>query len=1166
MAKEADESKDDGDDSSDEPSISLGGLSKPPLGGLLTRKPLSSPAPKHRDTKAEMNELAAEFEVTKQRILDEQAAAVQAMEAAHQEAIETLRQKLQKQLRDVEEDGESSAKQRKRELDKKLNNLENQFDRDENALLRERKEKLKRLDSDGDAALAHKRQDLEREITTETDRMTARHTVKMRELQETHDREEKALETKLTAALGAKARDASAANELKRESERLAGELASLSSDLAAVRSERDALKEAKSEAESGRRHAEQELASLRDNITAGTGGRVEDETEKVLAQELAELKTELDSVRTERSGANAKLQDAQRAVETLRAEGVSKSEQLVRTAAEFAALTKELEAVRCESNELAHSKVAVEATLSEVQLESPQAMAQARANAERKLEQAKRERETLEREVATLRERSQSVSSEPSGRAEELELALAMLKQEVDALRRESESAKKLKVDAESRLTRAQHEVETLRSELTARLKEDAGAAEDDGQRDVVEELTRELTSMKHDLESAKSKKDALVRDKCASEAKLKQAEDAVETLDTELATLRRSSTDALNAERETQLLATRELKTALEAIRSERDELQQALAAAETKSRLAATSVEQSESSRTDDVKQLRAEVAALQQQERALRDELAGLQQQNMVLADAKRTLEVQVVQASQASLAARAEASSARDELSDVQEQLQVLATTNTQVKEQLLKETNEKKRLRERLDAQESELRQVAAERTLLATQLNDLIASHQQHAQSSALESVAELTRQKFEIEQLQATLKAASDARTRLGERVKALENDVETQQQHAQRAALAESAKLRREIEQLEAAAKITSSDRARVDERVKALEAEVETQRQRVQKAALEALSDGSTLKRETEQLQIALQTANSDRARLDERVKLLESEIDAHQRHEQSSAFEAHAELTRQRYEMDQLQAMAKVVNDAKTRLEERVKVLESERESLTVANSQLTEKARANAFRTAELENELRTATVERDRTRQLKEIVESQREVEQAGVVEAQAELTRQKWELEQLQAAAKLANGEKARLEQRARLLETEVESLAMANNQLAEKARANAFRTAELENELRTAAVEQERASERKRSASKTPRRERSSHQDGHDGGGSSRKPQRKTTSGGATDYRKWSKRLEVEIEVLSKMQSLVMNQRRELRKQSGTSLCRFPEWLGGVCSFSC
>ncbi|TYZ63602.1 hypothetical protein PybrP1_004815, partial [[Pythium] brassicae (nom. inval.)] len=352
--KDADESNDDGGDSSDEqPTVALGGLSKPPLGGLLSRKPLplassASASVPRRDAKAAADELAADFELQKQKILAEQAAATREMEEAHGRAVEALREQLQQQLRAVEEEG---ATQRKRELTKKLNDLENQFDRDENALLRERKEKLKRLGSDGDAALAQKRQDLERELKAETGRLEARHDATLRELKEAHEREEKALEATLAAALGDKARDASAVSELKSESERLAGAVASLGSDLEAVRSERDALKHAKSEAERSLQCAEQETAALQHELTSARESHAtasngsQSSRAEALAQELAALKTELDAVRNGRSDADAKLQDAQREAGTLCAAVTSQCEQLATVMAELAALTKELEA-----------------------------------------------------------------------------------------------------------------------------------------------------------------------------------------------------------------------------------------------------------------------------------------------------------------------------------------------------------------------------------------------------------------------------------------------------------------------------------------------------------------------------------------------------------------------------------------------------------------------------------------------------------------------------------------------------------------------------------------------------------------------------------------------------------------------------------------------------
>lgn len=213
-------------------------LSKPPLGGLLTKKPLPSaslstpPLGRAAESKADLDGLSSEFESKKDALREQHKHALQELETQHEQDASAQKNRLQKQLDDTREENDAKLKQMKREFEKKTNDLENQFDRDESALLRQRKEKLKKLEADMETALAQKKQDLDKDFRAESDKLQTRHDSKLREMKEEFGNDERKLSEKLEATLGEKMDSTAAVTRLKVEVDRLTSAHAALEQQL----------------------------------------------------------------------------------------------------------------------------------------------------------------------------------------------------------------------------------------------------------------------------------------------------------------------------------------------------------------------------------------------------------------------------------------------------------------------------------------------------------------------------------------------------------------------------------------------------------------------------------------------------------------------------------------------------------------------------------------------------------------------------------------------------------------------------------------------------------------------------------------------------------------------------------------------------------------------
>ncbi|RLN76360.1 hypothetical protein BBJ28_00007039 [Nothophytophthora sp. Chile5] len=298
-------------------------MSRPPLGSVLGRKPLlSSPSPlalPKDEHKLELDQLAADDELKRDKLTVEHADQLREVQRAHEAELEALRKKLKAQMEDVQEAEDAKLKQLRREFDKKKNDLESQFDREENTLQRSRKDQLKRLESETGLAIAHKKQELDRDFLSEMERLRSRHETKKSELKEEFAQEEKQLSEKLKFSFGEQKEAASAAAELKNEVERLHKRQKSLELELDSHRSEREALVQGKNEAETMYDRVQLEIADLRHQLETPKASVAPPQK-----NELAALRGQLDAVQLESNELKAKCAALQGEIASSNASGLS--------------------------------------------------------------------------------------------------------------------------------------------------------------------------------------------------------------------------------------------------------------------------------------------------------------------------------------------------------------------------------------------------------------------------------------------------------------------------------------------------------------------------------------------------------------------------------------------------------------------------------------------------------------------------------------------------------------------------------------------------------------------------------------------------------------------------------------------------------------------------
>ncbi|GAB9476858.1 hypothetical protein Gpo141_00013916, partial [Globisporangium polare] len=387
----------------------------------------------------------------------------------------------------------------------------------------------------------------------------------------------------------------------------------------------------------------------------------------------------------------------------------------------------------------------------------------------------------------------------------------------------------------------------------------------------------------------------------------------------------------------------------------------------------------------------------------------------------------------------------------------------------------------------------SEKRQVDSEKALLSRQLKELVESQKEQEQSTALEGHAELTKQKWEIEQLQATLKIVEGDKTLLDERAKQLESEIESlvatnhQLQEKNRAGTQKAM-------ELENKARVVAMERDRVSNELQTASAELVKWKERAEKK-----------QKELDQTMLSLRSLEAGKETVDE--ALAKEKLEKNDLVAQKGGLEnkARAMTTERDLVSDQLQTASTGLMKWKERAEELSRTIDQLRQQVDKLETKLSDERSSRKdlqqlceqLRSGKHELELEKRKSESEfaclnsekrqvdsekalLSRQLKELVESQKEQEQSTALEGHAELTKQKWEIEQLQATLKIVEGDKTLLDERAKQLESEIESLVATNHQLQEKNRAGTQKAMELENKARVVAMERDRVSNELQTAS--------------------------------------------------------------------------------------
>lgn len=435
-----------------------------------------------------------------------------------------MKKKLQKQLEELQEDEEDKLKQKKRELDKKCNDLENQFDKDESNLLRERKEKIKRIESDIEVALNQKRQDLDKEIQEETDRIHSKHEAKLRDMKYEHGKEEQRLEAKLNAALGVKTDSVEVASD---HIEKLMKDLASLTEELERAYTEKDVLLQSKSEAETQLRAEteglQRQVASLRsDNETTEACSscasydiqvkhtesecdqtRVELQQLKTVVQTLEETVAMLNQKAEEQHAAAKKSSDELSATLQIREKEIAaRCEEVAKLNSELAMLQQKERSLR---DELEDQRGKYEALSDEnTRLEANRASAPDPAQ--------KSEKEfKLERELSGAQAEALSLKSELSELQDQLMVLSKTNAQVKEQLLKESNEKKSLRKQFGAQADQTSQELSRTIDHLREQVEklETELSDEQSSQKDL-QQLCEQLRSDKQELEIEKRKSES--------------------------------------------------------------------------------------------------------------------------------------------------------------------------------------------------------------------------------------------------------------------------------------------------------------------------------------------------------------------------------------------------------------------------------------------------------------------------------------------------------------------------------------------------------------------------------------------------------------------------------------------------------------------------------
>uniref|UniRef100_H3GY19 WW domain-containing protein n=1 Tax=Phytophthora ramorum TaxID=164328 RepID=H3GY19_PHYRM len=649
-------------------------LSKPmprgPLGTVLGKKPLrSSPSATSvamSETKSNAD-MTSDFEEKRERLAQNHVEKLRETQEAHESELESLRKKLKAQMEDVQDAEEVKLKQLKRELDKKKNDLENQFDRDENAQQRNRKDQLKRLETETENALSRKKQDLDREFKSEIEKLRLKHEAQQREVQQDYDQEAVKLTEKMKAMFGVKKEAAQLATELKAEVERLHDHQKSLAQELSDIRAEKNTLLQNKEVAEKERDKAHCDAEDLRRQLSEAKCLEVSAAASQECAMcsawtyQASSLKTECKESQGQLENIKEQLMKELNEGKALREQLDSKAEDVTQLTAEMAKCQQQLEselrrrreqedscaALRKAVHDLEQAKAKVETKLGELESE--------RRNPNSELLDGSNEEKTrLEKEVGRLHDQRRS------------------LEEEMNTIRSEKDALQQNRSAAETELIKAQRDVGELRQQLSEANRSDSSVAfsqectKCSARADRVSSLESENAAAQSEVEKLRKELVTIKEDADARVAADHESASAVASI------LQREKNDALEALHDQESLSKREIAV-----------LQEKIVALET------------------DTSTLRATCGSLQSEKDTADRRQSDLSSSASAAQDQLKSLECQLA-------AAQAEVARAKVELNDLQNQHATILAANTQMKDQLTTESNDKKLLREQLDAKAAE--------------------------------------------------------------------------------------------------------------------------------------------------------------------------------------------------------------------------------------------------------------------------------------------------------------------------------------------------------------------------------------------------------------------------------------------------------------------------
>ncbi|KAL7681313.1 putative WW domain-containing protein [Plasmopara halstedii] len=244
-------------------------LSRTALGNPLTKKPqLTSSSTITTKAEETIKNDDDVFDEKRKKVDQDYAEMVRKVEDTHASNLDALRKKLKVEFEDVQDAEEMKLKYLKRELDKKKNAMENQFDQEENALKRIHNDRLKRLEADNENIIRYKKEELDRDSKAEIDKSRSRHEAKQREIQENFEQKERHLQSKMKADFEKIEEATQLVTELKLKIEQLHDQQKTLELDLKTAYSEKQAILQDKVNAENERDKAQCEVYNLQKQLS----------------------------------------------------------------------------------------------------------------------------------------------------------------------------------------------------------------------------------------------------------------------------------------------------------------------------------------------------------------------------------------------------------------------------------------------------------------------------------------------------------------------------------------------------------------------------------------------------------------------------------------------------------------------------------------------------------------------------------------------------------------------------------------------------------------------------------------------------------------------------------------------------------------------------------